>query len=73
MGVNPPVLTVLPGGKMGLAFQGTPDRNYVVQRSVSGLDNWATLATVVADASGKVSYTDESPPAGSAFYRLGLP
>ena len=73
MGVNPPVLTVLPGGKMGLAFQGIPGRSYIVQRSVSGLDNWVTLATLVADASGKVAYTDESPPAGSAFYRLGLP
>jgi hypothetical protein len=73
VGVNPPVLTVLPGGKLGLAFQGIPGRSYIVQRSVSGLDNWGTLATIPADASGKVAYTDESPPAGSAFYRLGLP
>jgi autotransporter-associated beta strand protein len=72
-GSNPPVLTVLPDGKMGLAFQGIPGRSYIVQRSASGLDNWVTLATIPADASGKVAYTDESPPAGSAFYRLGLP
>jgi hypothetical protein len=58
---------------MGLAFQGIPGRSYIVQRSASGLDNWVTLATTPADASGKVSYTDESPPAGSAFYRLGMP
>jgi autotransporter-associated beta strand protein len=73
VGGNPPVLAVLPDGKMGLAFQGIPGRSYIVQRSASGLDNWVTLATIPADASGKVSYTDESPPAGSAFYRLGLP
>jgi hypothetical protein len=73
VGVNPPVLTSLPNGKLGIAFQGIPGRSYIVQRSVSGLDNWVTLATIPADASGKVSYIDESPPAGSAFYRLGLP
>jgi hypothetical protein len=71
--VNPPVLTSLPDGKLALAFQGIPGRTYVVQRSVNGLGNWLTLAAVGADASGKVSFTDESPPAGSAFYRLGLP
>jgi hypothetical protein len=73
VGVNPPTLTTLPDGKMAIAFYGIPGRSYIVQRSVSGLDNWVTLATISADASGKVSYTDESPPAGSAFYRLGLP
>jgi hypothetical protein len=72
-GVNPPVLTPLPDGKMGLAFHGIPGRRYIVQRSVDGLGSWVTLATIPADASGKVSFTDDSPPAGSAFYRLGLP
>lgn len=72
-GVNPPVLTTLSGGRMGIAFQVIPGRMYVMQRSVDGLDNWVTLATVTANAGGKVVFTDESPPAGSAFYRLGLP
>jgi autotransporter-associated beta strand protein len=72
-GANPPILTPLPDGKVALAFRGIPGRSYIVQRSASGLDNWVTLATIPADASGKVAYTDESPPAGSAFYRLGLP
>jgi hypothetical protein len=58
---------------MGIAFHGIPGRRYIVQRSVGGLDDWVTLATVTADASGKVAFTDDSPPAGSAFYRLGLP
>ncbi|MCF7734644.1 MAG: cadherin-like beta sandwich domain-containing protein, partial [Akkermansiaceae bacterium] len=73
VGANPPMLTVLPGGKMGIAFQGIPGRTYLVQRSGGGLDDWVTLATITANASGKVSYIDESPPPGSAFYRLGLP
>ncbi|MBN8458005.1 MAG: choice-of-anchor D domain-containing protein [Verrucomicrobia bacterium] len=70
---NPPKLTNLPGGKMGLSFQGIPGRSYLVQRSAGGLDDWQTLATVIADATGKISYTDENPPPGSAFYRLGAP
>lgn len=73
IGANPPVLTLLPAGKMGIAFQGIPGRSYLIQRSAGGLDHWLTLATVAADAAGKVSFTDESPPPGSAFYRLGLP
>lgn len=73
IGSNPPKLTVLPGGKIGISFQGIPGRTYTVQRSISGLDDWETLATVTADAAGRVSFTDESQPPGSAFYRLGLP
>jgi hypothetical protein len=73
VGANPPVLTVLPGGTVGIAFQGIPGRSYIIQRSASGLGNWVTLATLTADPGGKVFFTDESPPPGSAFYRLGLP
>jgi hypothetical protein len=73
VGVNPPVLTSLQDGRMGIAFHGIPGRRYIVQRSVGGLADWVTLATVTADISGKVTFTDDSPPPGSAFYRLGLP
>jgi outer membrane protein assembly factor BamB len=73
VGSNPPVLTMLPGGKIGIAFQGIPGRTYLVERSIGGLDNWLTIATLVADAIGKVYYVDESPPPGSAYYRLALP
>jgi alpha-tubulin suppressor-like RCC1 family protein/phosphodiesterase/alkaline phosphatase D-like protein len=71
-GNNPPMLGVLPGGGIGVSFQGIPGRAYAVQRSIGGLDDWETLATLTADASGKVSFTDDNPPPGSAFYRLGL-
>lgn len=72
LGVNPVILTALAGGHMGIAFQGLPTRTYLVQRSTD-LSAWQTLATLVADPTGAISYTDESPPQGSAFYRLGKP
>lgn len=72
-GGNPPKLTALPGGRMGIVFQGIPGRAYIVQRAVGGLHEWETLATITADDAGRVSFTDENPPPGSAFYRLGLP
>ncbi|MCU0779626.1 MAG: Ig-like domain-containing protein [Akkermansiaceae bacterium] len=72
-GNNPPMLSVLPDGGMGISFQGIAGRTYTVQRSVGGLDDWATLAIITADAAGKVSFTDDNPPPGSAFYRLGVP
>jgi hypothetical protein len=73
IGSNPPKLTVLPDGKVGISFQGIPGRSYTVQRSTGGLGDWQTIATITADAAGRIAFTDESPPPGSAFYRLGLP
>ena len=52
--------------------RGLPGHTYLVQRSTD-LANWLTLATMVASADGKVSHTDESPPPGSACYRLAKP
>jgi len=71
-GTNPPVVTVLSGGRVGIAFQGIPGHTYLVQRSTD-LANWLTLATLVAGTDGAISYTDESPPPGSAYYRLAKP
>jgi hypothetical protein len=73
IGSNSPVLATLPDGKIGISFQGIPGRTYTVQRSAGGLDDWVTLAIITADAAGRVSFTDESPPPGSGFYRLGVP
>jgi hypothetical protein len=72
IGLNPPVLTPLSGGRMGLDFQGIPGRLYDVQRSTN-LTTWQTLTTVTAATNGAVSFIDESPPPGSAFYRLRKP
>ena len=71
-GTNTPQLTLLPGGHVGIAFQGIPGRSYQVQRSTD-LTNWSTIATVTAAANGAVTFTDESPPPGSGFYRLRKP
>jgi hypothetical protein len=66
---NTPQLTMLPGGDIGIAFQGISGHSYQVQRSTD-LTNWTTLATVVAAANGSVNHTDEDPPPGNAFYRF---
>ena len=71
-GTNPPVMTMLPGGKVALAFQGIPGRTYLVQRTTD-MSTWTTLATLVAGSTGAISFTDESPPPGSAFYRIAKP
>jgi surface-anchored protein len=71
-GTNSPLLTMLPGGDIGISFQGIPGRSYQVQRSTD-LSSWTPLTTVVAAANGAVTYTDEDPPEPSAFYRLAKP
>lgn len=72
IGSNPPAVTMLPGGGAKIDFQGIPGRSYEIQRSTD-LENWIVLATLQAGPSGGVSHTDETPPAGSAFYRLRRP
>lgn len=70
--VNPPQITLLPGGEIGVKFQGIPGRTYRIQRSTD-MSTWANLATVTANASGAMTFTDEAPPQPSAYYRLALP
>jgi alpha-tubulin suppressor-like RCC1 family protein len=69
---NPPILTMLPGGHVGIQFQGIPGRSYQIERSTD-MVVWQTIATVTAGPTGVVSFTDESPPQPSAFYQLALP
>ncbi len=69
---NTPVLTGLSGGRMGIDFYGIPGRPYEVQRSTN-LTTWDVLTTVTAAPNGAVTFIDESPPPGSAFYRLRKP
>jgi len=68
-GLNTPQLTMLPGGHVGIAFQGIPGRQYQIQRSTN-LSTWTTIATVTAAGNGAVEFTDEDPPDPSGFYRL---
>jgi hypothetical protein len=44
---------------------------FVVQRSTAMTGSWQTIATLSGTA-GTASFTDPSPPAGKAFYRVGL-
>ncbi|MEP2776553.1 MAG: choice-of-anchor D domain-containing protein [Luteolibacter sp.] len=69
---NTVVLTPMTGGKMGMKFQGIPGRSYQVQRSID-MAVWMPLETVVALANGEVSFIDDNPPPGSAFYRVRKP
>ena len=73
IGLNPPVITFLSGGRIGLDFQGIPGRSYQVQRSVN-LTDWTTLTTVTASlTNGAVNFIDESPPQPNGYYRLRKP
>lgn len=44
---------------------------FVVQRSTSMTGSWQTIA-ILSGTAGTASFTDPSPPAGKAFYRVGL-
>jgi len=50
-GLNTPQLTILPGGHVGIAFQGIPGRQYQIQCSTN-LSTWTTTATVTAASDG---------------------
>lgn len=66
---NPPQLTMEQSGALTIAFTGIPGRNYKILRSTN-LVNWTPIATVMASSTGKVTFTDPSPPQPSAFYRI---
>jgi hypothetical protein len=72
MEASAPVLTVLPDGKAQLDYQGIGGRTYMVQRSTN-MAQWSFLATLVAGPTGVVTFIDNNPPAGSAFYRIYTP
>jgi hypothetical protein len=70
-GVNVPQLTILPGGHVGIAFQGIPGRQYQIQRSPDMTEgSWQTITTVTAGPTGAVEFTDDDPPEPNGFYRL---
>jgi uncharacterized delta-60 repeat protein len=70
VGVNPPQITMLGNGDASVGSQGIPGRTYMIQRSTD-LNYWTTIGTTVAASNGVVTFIDENPPPGSAFYRLG--
>ena len=67
------MITLRSDGKANIMFQGIPGRTYRLQRATGDLTRWTTLSTLVADSAGRLSFTDDSPPPGSAFYRITSP
>jgi hypothetical protein len=64
-----------PNGTVTISFSGTPGAQYLVQAAdmIAG-STWTTIATLVADATGQVSYTDSNPGnTSSRFYRGAKP
>ncbi len=59
----------LAAGQATMVFLGIPGRTYSIQRSMDDLATWSQLTTIQAASDGRILYTDESPPPGSAYYR----
>jgi hypothetical protein len=75
--VGPEVITLqaptIVGGQVQLNFTGLAGRTYSVQRAGTVNGSWTTIGTATANSSGAATYTDSTPPAGSAFYRIVYP
>ncbi|GAA5126319.1 tandem-95 repeat protein [Luteolibacter yonseiensis] len=72
VGANTPELSFMPGGNVSLTFHAIPGRGYLLQRSTDMI-NWDTIATLTADGTGNMEFTDEDPPKPNGFYRLKRP
>lgn len=59
-----------PGGGNRVLFGADALSGYELQRNTGLHGSWTPLGTFVAPANGAVSFTDPSPPATRAFYRL---
>ncbi len=67
-------IEMLPGGSAGISFAAIPGRTYRVQSTDSlAPANWQTLATVTADAQGRIEIIDPPPLPPSRFYRTVTP
>lgn len=71
-GAPPPTLSKVGSNQMRIRFHGIPGASYRFQRSTN-FSTWTTLYTITAGEQGTVEYTDSSPPAGKAFYRIQSP
>lgn len=69
---GPMTLSVnLSGSTVTGTFTGAPGATYTLQRSTTlQAGSWTDVDTKVAPGSGTVTVTDNSPPAGRAFYRI---
>jgi hypothetical protein len=53
-----------------LQLTGDPTTTYYIQRATSVTGAYGTIGNATTAGDGTVSFTDNSPPAGAAFYRL---
>jgi hypothetical protein len=68
-----PRLTWRPDRTLTISHRGEPGQTYLIQRG-GDLDQWPTVATVLADPNGVISWIDPSPPSvGPVFYRVTTP
>jgi hypothetical protein len=61
------------GSSYSVTFSGTPGVTYRIQRATDIAGPWTTISTQTVTASGLITYSDTSPPAGQAFYRVITP
>lgn len=67
-------LTLNASNQPVIAFTGTPNRTYTIQRSASlATGSWASIGTALAARNGAVTFTDTTPVIGAAYYRVLLP
>lgn len=66
-------LPLLTGGRVELAFKGTPGKTYTVQRSSELGTTWTSLGYAAVDSNGTGAFTDATPPAAGAVYRILAP
>ncbi len=60
-------------GSVQLPFAGAPDTSYYMLRAPELTGPWTTNGSAMTDGSGNATYTDPSPLAGKAFYRVYQP
>jgi hypothetical protein len=60
-------------GSLQLPFTGVASRTYSVWRAGAINGTWTKLGTQTTSGAGAATYTDNSPLAGSAFYRVSYP
>ena len=65
--VQPPVVSPT---QVQIHFMGTVGKTYSIERTASLNGSWTPIGTAAVSGDGTGSYTDVSPLAGAAFYRV---
>lgn len=70
-GTNAPTVTVT-GGSASLRFRAIPGTNYLLQRSIDGMQTWQDVDTLTTDQTGVINWS-ETGNYPNAFYRFRQP